>query len=69
MTSDAVAELYYVGPLLEGIGLNITAWTYRDRISFGVLTSPNGLADPSIIADAIAPELARLARQAATKAA
>lgn len=30
-------ELYSVGPVLEGIGLNITAWSYLDRLSIGVL--------------------------------
>ena len=64
-----VVELYSVGPLLEGIGLNITAWTYRDHISFGVLTSPEGLGDPSIIAAGIAPALTRLLKEATTKAA
>jgi diacylglycerol O-acyltransferase / wax synthase len=64
-----VVELYSVGPLLEGIGLNITAWTYRDRITFGVLTSPEGLRDPSVIADGIAPALERLVKLAADQAA
>jgi diacylglycerol O-acyltransferase / wax synthase len=64
-----VAELYSVGPLLEGIGLNVTAWTYRDRISFGVLSSADALADPDIIAEGIAPALDRLLKQATAAAA
>ena len=32
-----ITALYSVGPLLEGIGLNLTAWSYAGQLSFGVL--------------------------------
>jgi diacylglycerol O-acyltransferase len=43
--------LYSVGPILEGIGLNITAWSYADALGVSVLACPTSVPDPwSIIA-------------------
>ena len=64
-----VADLYSVGPLLEGIGLNVTAWTYRDRINFGILSAADALSDPSVIAEGIEPALRRLVEHATAFAA
>jgi diacylglycerol O-acyltransferase / wax synthase len=64
-----LVELYSVGPLLEGIGLNVTAWSYRDRLNLGVISTPDGLGNPSIVVDGIAPALERLVRQATAEAA
>lgn len=41
-----LTALYSVGPLLEGIGLNITAWSYAGRLYVSVLGSPMSLPDP-----------------------
>jgi diacylglycerol O-acyltransferase len=41
-----VAEFYSVGPLLEGIGLNVTVWSYGDTLAVGVL------ADRGLVKDA-----------------
>jgi WS/DGAT/MGAT family acyltransferase len=41
-----LAEFYSVGPLLEGIGLNVTVWSYGDALSVAVL------ADRDLVRDA-----------------
>ena len=41
-----LAGLYSVGPILEGIGLNVTAWSYLDEVNVGVLGSRPQLEDP-----------------------
>lgn len=47
-----VTALYSIGPILEGIGLNITAWSYRDQFHVSVLGCDRTLPDPwSLIED------------------
>jgi diacylglycerol O-acyltransferase len=41
-----VVGLHSVGPLLESIGLNLTAWSYVDSMSVSVLACPSTLPDP-----------------------
>jgi diacylglycerol O-acyltransferase len=41
--------LYSVGPILEGIGLNITAWSYEKALGVSVLGSPASVPDPWLI--------------------
>jgi diacylglycerol O-acyltransferase len=46
--SIAGAELeaiYSVGPILEGIGLNITMWSYRGQMNFGLLSCRSIMPD------------------------
>jgi diacylglycerol O-acyltransferase len=43
--------LYSVGPILEGIGLNLTAWSYVDALSVSVLGCPPSLPDPWRLVD------------------
>jgi diacylglycerol O-acyltransferase len=38
-------DLFSVGPLMEGIGLNVTAWSYVGRMNFSLLACPDLLAD------------------------
>ena len=52
--------LYSVGPILEGIGLNITAWSYEDALGVSVLGCPVSVADPWLIIDALHDSLAEL---------
>ena len=40
-----LADLFSVGPILEGIGLNVTVWSYVDRMNFSLLTCPDLLDD------------------------
>lgn len=40
-----LADLFSVGPILEGIGLNVTVWSYVDRMNFSLLTCPDLIDD------------------------
>jgi diacylglycerol O-acyltransferase / wax synthase len=46
-------SLYSVGPILEGIGLNITAWSYAGALGVSVLACPASVPDPWLIIDAL----------------
>ena len=48
-------DLFSVGPILEGTGLNITAWSYVDRMNFSFLGCPD-------LVDDLAPLVAELPR-------
>jgi len=51
----AVTALYSIGPILEGIGLNVTAWSHRQQLFVSVLGCPTTLPDPwELIDDLIA---------------
>jgi diacylglycerol O-acyltransferase len=58
-------ELYSVGPVLEGIGLNITVWSYLDRFYVGVLACRDEVPQPSLITDSMLAALLELATAAA----
>ena len=45
--------LYSVGPILEGIGLNITAWSYAGALGVSLLACPTSVPDPWSIIDAL----------------
>jgi len=53
-------ELYSVGPILEGIGLNMTAWSYADDLAVSVLACPESVPDPWEIVDLLHEALAEL---------
>lgn len=38
--------IYSVGPILEGVGLNLTAWSYLDHLHVAALGCPASLPDP-----------------------
>ena len=40
-----ITEMYSMGPILEGIGLNVTVWSYLDRLYAGVVACPEALGD------------------------
>ncbi len=64
----AVLEtIYSVGPILEGIGLNITAWSYAGALHVSVLGCPTSVPDPWLITDALHDSLADL-KQASDRA-
>ncbi len=59
-----VAEFYSVGPLLEGIALNLTIWSYGDALELSVLADRDALRDAwELVADlrAAFEELVKLA--------
>lgn len=49
----AVNEIYSVGPLVVGSGMNITVWSYVDQLSISVLTDDRTLDDPHEATDAM----------------
>ncbi|MCW2570196.1 MAG: wax ester/triacylglycerol synthase family O-acyltransferase [Frankiales bacterium] len=55
-----LTDLYSVGPIMEGIGLNITVWSYLDRLNFSGLACPDTLADLPGLMKHLAPALAEL---------
>ena len=42
----ALEALYSVGPILEGIGFNITAWSYEDELGVSIMGCPRSVPDP-----------------------
>ena len=52
-----VDSLYSVGPILEGIGLNITAWSYSGALGVSLLACPVAVPAPWLIVDALRQEL------------
>jgi diacylglycerol O-acyltransferase / wax synthase len=49
-----VSEIYSVGPLLAGSGMNITVWSYVEQLNISVLTDDLTLDDPHEATDAMA---------------
>jgi diacylglycerol O-acyltransferase len=43
--SAQLREIHSLGVLTEDLGLNITTWSYDDRLSFGVTSCPDLVAD------------------------
>jgi diacylglycerol O-acyltransferase len=57
--------IWSVGPILEGIGLNVTVWSYLDRVHVGVLGCREHWDDLRVISDGIASALDELVASAA----
>ena len=55
--------IHSMGPLVDDLGLNITAWSYLDRMSFGVVTCEELIPDVWDLVDRIPPALAELLKQ------
>lgn len=53
-------DFFSVGPVLEGMPLNVTAWSYRGRMCFAILASPRTCHDVHALAAALADSLAEL---------
>jgi diacylglycerol O-acyltransferase len=54
--------IYSVGPAVEGIGLNVTAWSYCGSVAFALIADADAVADPHPITDALGPSLEHLKR-------
>ena len=48
-----VTEIYSVGPIVAGSGMNITVWSYVDQLAVSVLTDDRTLGDPHEATDAM----------------
>ncbi len=57
-------DLYSMGPILEGIGLNITVWSYVDRLGFGLVACRETMPDIWDLADHLPDALAELRKAA-----
>jgi diacylglycerol O-acyltransferase / wax synthase len=58
--SANLIAMHSVGPILEGIGCNITAWSYGAKLHVSVLGCPRSLPDPWSLAEALPASLAEL---------
>ena len=52
--------IYSVGPIIEGTALNVTAWSYVDRLCVATLVCPDLVSDPHAIARGLHDALAEL---------
>ena len=50
-------KLYSVGPLVQGIGLNITGWSYCGELSLSLIADAETVPDPHVITDALRSSL------------
>jgi diacylglycerol O-acyltransferase len=57
-------DIYSMGPILEGIGLNITVWSYVDRLGFGLVSCRETMPDLWDLADHLHDALAELRKAA-----
>jgi diacylglycerol O-acyltransferase len=55
-----LVELYSTGPILEGIGLNITVWSYLGTLYFGMISCRELMPDLWDLAGLIPDALAEL---------
>ena len=60
ISGTELVDLYSVGPILEGIGLNITVWSYVDRMNFSLLSCPALIGDLRSLAGELRPALDEL---------
>ena len=59
-----VTEIYSVGPLTAGSGLNITVWSYVDQLNISVLSDGATLQDPHELTDAMIEAFVEIRRSA-----
>jgi WS/DGAT/MGAT family acyltransferase len=60
---NTLHSLYSVGPLLEGVAVNVTAWSYRDRLYVAALVCPDVIPDPYEITEALHVAVRELAER------
>jgi diacylglycerol O-acyltransferase / wax synthase len=59
-----VGEIYSVGPIVAGSGMNITVWSYVDQLAISVLTDDRTLGDPHEATDAMVAAFIEIRRAA-----
>jgi diacylglycerol O-acyltransferase len=57
--------IYSVGPIVEGVGLNVTVWSYCGQLNVGVIACREHIPDPHEVTDGMATALAELVAIAA----
>jgi WS/DGAT/MGAT family acyltransferase len=60
--------IYSVGPILEGVALNITMWSYLGRMNFGLLSCRRLMPDLWDLADVLPDALSELAKATGARA-
>ncbi len=64
MGGALVTEIYSVGPLTAGSGLNITVWSYVDQLNISVLTDGATVEDPHEVTEAMMADFVEIRRAA-----
>ena len=59
-----VTEIYSVGPLTTGSGLNITVWSYVDQLNISVLADGATVKDPHEVTEAMVADFIEIRRAA-----
>ena len=59
-----VSEVYSVGPLIAGCGINITVWSYVDQLNISVIADDRTLGDTHEVTDAMAHAFCEIRRAA-----
>ena len=59
-----VTEIYSVGPLTAGSGLNITVWSYVDQLNISVLSDGATVKDPHEVTEAMVSDFTEIRRAA-----
>jgi diacylglycerol O-acyltransferase / wax synthase len=59
-----VTEIYSVGPLTAGSGLNITVWSYVDQLNISVLSDGSTVKDPHEVTEAMIADFIEVRRAA-----
>jgi diacylglycerol O-acyltransferase len=57
---NIVEDLYSAGPLVDGMGLNVTVWSYAGHMNFTLVGCMKALPDVHLIGEGLAPALAEL---------
>ena len=55
-----LVDLYSMGPLVEGCGLNITVWSYAGNLNFSLMSCKRAIPDLDRVADGLPAALAEL---------
>ena len=55
-----ISEIYSVGTLFAGCGINVTVWSYVDQVNISVLTDDLTLDDPHEATDAMVHAFAEI---------
>ncbi|WP_062800215.1 WS/DGAT/MGAT family O-acyltransferase [Williamsia muralis] len=61
IAGSKLSDLFSVGPLIEGIGLNVTAWSYAGRLNVSILSCPDLVDDLGPLVARMRPALDELA--------
>ena len=57
-------SLHPLGPIMEGVGLNVTVFSYLDTVHVGALACWDLVPDVDVLADALSTSLAELVAEA-----